>query len=204
MGVADPVSMQEFVKEAMANKNSDDFKLLLENHDIMIIQNWNDKVKPDDTVIFLGDFAFCHRACKGDTNFHKVPQEVKNKIIEYGNRLNGHKIMVMGNHDWRGTYYQGPMKGMHYVKPEIEEFWKSAGFEAVYPNTQVFKDYFECSHEPSPYYSPAMVRLNIYGHVHSDPRFQTETENSFCACVDRHNLAPVEYKKFNTFDPVNS
>lgn len=200
LGVGDPSGIREEVEEGLKDKKSEKFQWVLEMHDELLIRNWNLKVKPEDTVIFLGDFAFCNKASKEDKNWDKIEQSVKDKIIEYGNRLNGHKIMIMGNHDWRGTYHQGPMKGIHYVTPEIKEFWHKAGFEEVYPNAQMLKKYFECSHEPSPYYSPAMVRVNIYAHVHSDARFATETENSFCVCCDRHGLAPVEYKFFNYFE----
>jgi calcineurin-like phosphoesterase family protein len=48
-----------------------------------IIRNWNDAVKPDDTIILIGDFAM-------------------GKKVEHPNffrRLNGHKILIRGNHD---------------------------------------------------------------------------------------------------------
>lgn len=194
--------IKNLILEAMKDKHSVEFETFLTEHDNMLIDNWNKKISTHDYVIYLGDFAYCQYACKGDTNFDKVKPEVKEAIIKLGKRLNGHKMMIMGNHDWRGTFYQGPVKGIHYVKREIEKFWKSAGFEVVYPNAQMFKEYFECSHEPSPYYSPNMARFNIFAHVHSDVRFETETENSFCVCCDRHNLSPIEYKFFNNYDPV--
>lgn len=50
----------------------------------LLIRNWNSKVKPDDEVWHLGDFAFC-----GWTKF--IP------ILE---RLNGRKNWVLGNHDY--------------------------------------------------------------------------------------------------------
>lgn len=47
-----------------------------------LIQLWNDTIKPEDTVYFLGDFSLNAKWSKAIT-----PQ------------LNGHKIMVPGNHD---------------------------------------------------------------------------------------------------------
>ena len=199
-GQLPPNEIKNLILESMKNKHSDEFENFLTEHDNMLIENWNKKVRATDYVIYLGDFAYCQHACKGDTNFDKVPEDVKNKIIELGKRLNGHKLMIMGNHDWRGTFHQGPLKGIHYVYPEVKRFWEAVGFEVVYPDTQVFKKYFELSHEPSPYYSPSMVRFNIYGHVHSDVRFITQTENSLCVCADRHNLSPIEFKDFNNFE----
>jgi len=48
-----------------------------------LIQNWNRVVQPADTVIHLGDFSFL----KDD------------KAKEICAQLNGHKVLVRGNHD---------------------------------------------------------------------------------------------------------
>lgn len=47
------------------------------------IRKWNEKVKKDDVVIYLGDFC--------DSNLTDV--------IEYKKRLNGEIILIKGNHD---------------------------------------------------------------------------------------------------------
>jgi len=54
-----------------------------EHHDRILIRNWNKQVKPEDTVIILGDVFFM-----GSTNA---------KVIL--SQLNGTKIRVRGNHD---------------------------------------------------------------------------------------------------------
>jgi predicted phosphohydrolase len=48
-----------------------------------IIKRWNRVVKQDDTVYHLGDFAL-------------TAKKVKIKIL---NQLNGHKVLILGNHD---------------------------------------------------------------------------------------------------------
>jgi len=55
----------------------------IEEHDEVLIQNWNADVKPQDTVIHAGDVCF-------------QPTISIDKILP---RLNGKKILVMGNHD---------------------------------------------------------------------------------------------------------
>ena len=65
-----------------------------------IIQKWNSVVKKDDTVYHLGDVGF------GSL------QEVKN-LVE---RLNGTKILLRGNHDFK-------------IGVNI---WKEIGFSEVY------------------------------------------------------------------------
>jgi len=52
-------------------------------HDNCIIDNWNNIVRPKDTVIINGDFSFAS------------VEETK----EYLKRLQGNKIMVLGDHD---------------------------------------------------------------------------------------------------------
>ena len=49
-----------------------------------IIKRWNNKVKPEDEVYFLGDFS------------HKCSQQDAFEILK---RLNGKKYFIKGNHD---------------------------------------------------------------------------------------------------------
>lgn len=61
-------------------------KVIKEDVEVMneaLIRNWNELVKPDDTVWVLGDLSLAFR-----------PIEL------YSRRLNGKKKLVPGNHDW--------------------------------------------------------------------------------------------------------
>ena len=49
----------------------------------VLIENWNDTVKPEDVVYHLGDFGFLNTE----------------EYSEYLNKLNGHIILFRGNHD---------------------------------------------------------------------------------------------------------
>lgn len=53
--------------------------------DAFMIERWNEKVQPGDTVYHLGDFAFS-----------KDPEK-------YFEQLNGNKILIRGNHDHSNT-----------------------------------------------------------------------------------------------------
>lgn len=53
----------------------------VEEHDAKLIERFNFTVKPEDTLYLLGDIAW------GNKNWHKVAA------------LNGHKILIRGNHD---------------------------------------------------------------------------------------------------------
>lgn len=63
-----------------------------EEMDKEMIKKWNKKVRRDDLVFVLGDFALCG----------------KDKIIEIGKQLNGKKVLILGNHDGASikTYYE--------------------------------------------------------------------------------------------------
>ena len=58
----------------------------VEEMDQTIIQNWNNTVKPEDTVYILGDMVWAK--AKGWPGYLK--------------QLSGHKILIKGNHDPNG------------------------------------------------------------------------------------------------------
>lgn len=55
----------------------------IEEMDKTIIENWNKKVKPEDTVYILGDISWYN----------------DQKTVEIYSQLNGHKRLIKGNHD---------------------------------------------------------------------------------------------------------
>ncbi|GLS71350.1 hypothetical protein GCM10007890_33630 [Methylobacterium tardum] len=56
-------------------------------HDELVAEAWNATVRPGDTVYHLGDFALSRDAAAIERAFR---------------RLNGRKILIVGNHDRRG------------------------------------------------------------------------------------------------------
>ena len=66
-----------------------------QNHTEIIAENWNNIVNPEDTVIHLGDVS-----C-GLKNYEDG-QEMLEKLM---NSLNGTKILIKGNHDYRENRY---------------------------------------------------------------------------------------------------
>ena len=114
----------EYEKEARP------FSCLEEMHEILI-ERWNSVVKPNDIVWHLGDFAF------GVNN------------IRIAERLQGHKKLILGNHD---------------IYP-ISEYARY--FEKIYG---VFH-YKECVLSHIPIHLDSLAQrswLNIHGHLHSN------------------------------------
>lgn len=56
----------------------------LSQMDNILIKNWNSVVKKNDVIYHLGDFAF-----------HYDEQKLKDLL----SKLNGHKVLIIGNHD---------------------------------------------------------------------------------------------------------
>ena len=125
-----------------------------------IIKRWNNTVAKEDTVFLLGDFAF------GSNEW----------IVEVGNMLQGHKKLVMGNHDNKSI-----------------EVYRRAGFE-VYRYPILWNDFYILSHAPK-FTTPDSPYFNIYGHVHNDPSYKDFSSNSFCVSAERINYTPISFEE---------
>jgi len=60
----------------------------VEEMDEILVARWNERVKAGDTIYFLGDFMFTKHRTDPETMLQ---------------RLNGHKFLVIGNHDKKYT-----------------------------------------------------------------------------------------------------
>lgn len=124
-----------------------------------MIERWNEKVGPNDVVFHLGDFAF----------------STPNRIRGITERLNGRKILLLGNHD------------------RVRKFdWEHLGFDLVLKHPFIMDDKFIFSHEPLEEIPDG--KINVYGHVHGSSYFNTLDRNRICVCVERWNCAPIEYE----------
>lgn len=66
-----------------------------------LIEEWNNKVKPDDIIYHLGDFCFAG----------------KTKVTDILDRLNGQKVFILGNHDYKlKSLYQEYGQVEHYME----------------------------------------------------------------------------------------
>lgn len=132
-----------------------------------IIKKHNEIVNPEDIVIFLGDFSF-----------------KKANIKEILDKMNGHKYLILGNHDSEKIIKQYP------------EF----GFECVFKNTIKIQENY-ISHEPltpgekENYHFNLIVRefkkqvksINYHGHIHEKDYIISERHKNMAAEV-------IEYK----------
>ena len=135
----------------------------------------NDIIKKWNSVVTGNDTVWV----LGDIGLGKK-EDIKKLLLQ----LKGHKKLIMGNHDrWTPRSYQ------------------ECGFEFVSKYPVLLKGHFLLSHAPimdsGPFY-------NIYGHVHTNPEFQTETERSRCVCVERQDYTPIRLQVFDSYVEVKN
>lgn len=95
---------------------------------------------------------------------------------EFVKRLNGKKYLIKGNHDTR-----------------TNDEYRALGFAEVYDKPIIFNEFWIVSHEPM-YVNRNMPYANIFGHVHSNPAYNTVSARSYCVSVDRNDFAPVDFE----------
>lgn len=123
----------------------------IEEHDKALIDNWNSVVTPGDLVYILGDFSI-------ETNVDEIRKPLS--------KLNGQKILILGNHDRKKVHAQ----------LRAENLWQgiydytSIRFQA--PDGQ--KVFFRLFHTPILEFDgafknhrPAEKYMHAYGHIHN-------------------------------------
>lgn len=134
------------------------FENAMEMNEAMI-GRWNEVVGPEDKVFHLGDFSFLNL-------------EATRAIVS---RLNGYKMLILGNHD-RG-------RG--------RAWWLEAGFDEVSEYPLIYKDFFFLSHEPM-YMNKHMPYVNVHGHIHGQ---KYEGKNYFNICVEHWEYRPLSFEQ---------
>lgn len=135
-----------------------------------LIAKHNSLVGANDLTFFVGDFAFCS------------PKEA----MEYMSRMNGKKILIMGNHDrklWNSTEFQSMAKMAGLIGSD-----KYLTFEHKMPDGRKrsvvlfhFKiDGWDAKHHGS---------YHLHGHLHSAPD-QLINSRRMDIGVDTNNLYP--------------
>lgn len=122
-----------------------------------IIQKWNSVVKENDIVYHLGDVGF------GTTEMLK----------ELIGRLNGTKILLRGNHDFK--------RGVNG--------WKEVGVSEVYKK-RIELENLVLIHAPIEIVEKG--KINVFGHIHDKPldvRF--DKNNHICVSCDVVDYKPI-------------
>lgn len=159
----------------------------IEEHDAKLIEIWNKTVRPEDTVVVIGDYSL------------RNPTQPDWPDV---NRLNGTKILVSGNHDgcWNG----------HRRAREMHPLYLDAGFSYVCDFMRLKLDGFQILVSHFPYDGDHTVddryeqyRLRdlglplIHGHTHSSipVSYSDKLSLQLHVGMDANNLTPVREDK---------
>ena len=139
----------------------------IEEMDYTIINNWNNIIDKTDVVYHCGDFALA----------------TKEKIINYAKQLNGHIILIRGNHERSSIKFYEEECGFEVIRTK---YWTLAINNDSKLNKYVF------SHKPMEnIFLEDMI--NIHGHIHNcplDTKFNPNTHK--CVSVEITNYKPIK------------
>lgn len=143
----------------------------IEEHDEQIIKNWNQIIKPEDTIYILGDVML------GD-NFEGIQKLAS---------LNGHLKIIRGNHDTdtRWSIYGGGWIG------DIKDV-ELLGYATIIKSG---KWRFYLSHFPTKVgnYDDEQKHTKFYclcGHVHTKDKWLDWHDKCYHVELDAHNCLP--------------
>lgn len=141
----------------------------IEEHDEAIIKNWNSIVTRSDTVIILGDLIL-------NDNYGGIGKLRK---------LNGHKIILLGNHDTA-------------AREELyENLWDAEvvgyGMPFKYDGYSFYLSHYPTICANRDVDKPLRCRtINLCGHVHTSDRWYNWNEGLIYHCeLDAHGNKPV-------------
>lgn len=143
----------------------------IEELDELMIQNWNERVKPTDKIYHLGDVVY---RCKN-----------RDQIMS---RLNGEKVLIKGNHDrdqlgWYMKYFKDVRGTCHIdgnyllshfpIHPDSKGRFVRGLHGHIHAQTVMKKEYYvvDYGHElatsvkPDPWYRNCCVEVNNYSPV---------------------------------------
>ena len=126
-----------------------------------ILSNWKNMVKDKDEIWNLGDVAMCEM---------KKVENLKPIITS----MPGHKILILGNHDYTDLNY-----------------WKEVGFHEVYKYPIIYNKWFILSHDIV-FLNEHIPYKNIHGHTHDKSMDSPQYVN---VSLEKINYQPVDLDK---------
>lgn len=115
-----------------------------------IIDHWNQRVTPEDTVYHLGDIALY---------FIRPERAAQKAIFDVLNQLNGHLVLIKGNHDNRALFKYLAQHNYEYGgRPKFE-------FHDVGTIIKVNHRQYYLTHYPMMMGIVKQI-INLHGHIH--------------------------------------
>lgn len=145
--------------------------------DETLIKNWNNVVNPDDTIFHLGDFAFGGSQLWNDTL----------------KRLNGHKVLIIGNHDDKN------------LKQGYMQYFDAVVYQAklLIDNRIVYLNHYPFLCYGGSYRGHTNAAWQLFGHIHSCPnsagldsmRLQYCFSYQYDVGADNNNFTPISWNE---------
>lgn len=155
----------------------------------LLIQRWNERVKPNEEVYHLGDFFFC-----GVT-----------KAEEILKRLNGIKFWIKGNHDYKQTKLAEPYFQWvrDYYRLMVHDVHQAEDDETSF---QQYHQPIILSHYPIlSWDGMAHGSWHLHGHCHgSIDNTWNKTGMRKDVGVDTNNLYPYSYEEIKNIMAIRS
>lgn len=143
-----------------------------------LIHKWNSVVGPDDIVFHLGDFSWC-----GSDKTKKICEQ-----------LNGHKCLILGNHDHEKMYNA-------YLK--LFDLGVYQQLLLNIDNRNVYLNHYPFLCYAGTYRNSKDMVWQLYGHVHSGPgatgldlpRLEYCFKTQYDVGVDNNNYTPISWEQ---------
>ena len=142
----------------------------VEEMDEQLIKNWNRVVKKNDDMWYLGDFGW---------------QLSPTRLKEIMEQLNGHKHLILGNHDKEKMMKHSNLwESVNYYKElKIDDYKVVLMHYPLYEWNGCFNG-----------------AVHLYGHVHDtfnlrDVDLRHHNKRSFNVSADANNLTPISWQE---------
>lgn len=143
--------------------------------DQVIIDHWNERIKPTDTVYHLGDLA---------VDITRPDKEVNPVIFELLQALNGRLVLIKGNHDRRSLFkYLAAHNYEVSGQPKFE--FHDVGKLIKYDHRQYYLTHYPMLLGIAPQI------VNLHGHIH---HYQVPYKTNLNVGVDAPELAFLPQK----------
>lgn len=151
-------------------------------HDEVVIERWNDRVKPGDTVWHLGDVT------RGSSTYDDV------RALEMVTRLNGTIHLIAGNHDAVHPLHRDSHKHLRLwmeVLASVQPFARrrANGEDLLLSHFPYRGDHGDIDRHPE-FRLPDKGFKLLHGHLHGD---RPHLSNMVDVGVDAWNLFPVAH-----------
>ena len=139
----------------------------VEEMDRVLLQNWNDRVRPTDTVYILGDLIFRSKA----------------PVADYLEQMPGRKHLITGNHD--AGWMKKTDLGRYFESVSLMAEIREGGHRLVL-----------CHYPMMTWNNAGLGSYHIYGHIHNNTRdfywpLLRQMDHALNAGVDVNGFRPV-------------